>query len=640
MEKFKVIFLPDNKIAEVPKGEDLLTAASLAGVRINSGCAGEGVCGKCKVMVKKGTVNDDSTSHLSEADRKKGFVLSCQAVVMSDLVIEIPSESRVEVDLKSVSSIYSRTEEISKGEGVVREDNFIFEPLVRKFYLELTKPDLNDKLSDIERIYVYLEEKFRISNTYSPLSNLKKLGLLLRESDWKVTVTLATKDSNFEIILIEPGDTTKKCFGVCFDIGTTTVNGQLVNLNTKEVLGTKASYNKQISFGDDVITRIMYASMEGGLLKLHNSVIENINEIIKELTEEHAVSFGDIYAINISGNTTMVHLLLGIDPTYIRREPYTATGNYFSPFKASEFNISINPRGYLYIVPGVASYVGGDIVAGVLSTGLSDNNDLGLLIDIGTNGEIALGNNEWMISCAASAGPAFEGSGMSCGLRAMNGAIEKIDISSDGRSVLFKTIGNDKPIGICGSGYIDIVAKFLKFGIISKNGKFSEDSSYSGRLRSVDGVKEFIIASQKEFKLEKDIVITENDIENLKRSKGAIYSAIATLVKKLELGLDDIRKIYIAGGFGTYLDAENAVYIGLLPDLPRDRFKFVGNSSLVGSREVLISDGARKKSYKIASELSYLELSAEPLYMDEYIKSLFFPHTEMERFKSLSLEYK
>lgn len=636
MEKHTVKFLPENKTVTVSKGEDLLSAAGLLGIHINSACAGEGVCGKCKVLIKKGNFNEVAASGLSEAERKKGFALSCQVIVEDNLEVHIPPESRVNLGTVHAESIYTKTEEILKQEGVVKEESFPYEPLLKKIYLKLVKPAANDNKSDLERIYKELEIKFGIKNITTNLSNLKRLGALLRDSAWEVTVSLARKEDGFEIILIEPGDTSERNFGLCFDIGTTTVNGQLVNINTKEVLGTKASYNKQISFGDDVITRIVFASEKGGLDKLHSAIIENINEMIKELTEEHGVSFGEILSINLSGNTTMTHLLLGIDPAFIRREPYTATSNFFVPVKATELNININPRGYLYMVPGVAGYVGGDIVSGILSTGLSDGNELSLLIDIGTNGEIALGNSEWMISCAASAGPSFEGSGMSSGIRAMKGAIERIDIKKGGISVDFKTIGGVPPIGICGSGYIDIIAKFLKEGIISKSGKINSNPS-NNRIRESSGVKEFVVARKEDFAIEKDIVITETDIENIKRSKGAIYSAVSTLIKKLELNIDDIKKIFIAGGFGTYLDINNSIYIGLLPDLPRERFIFVGNSSLVGSREILLSNQARIKAYDIANKLSYLELSNEPLYMDEYIKSLFFPHTEMERFKSLGL---
>ena len=469
------------------------------------------------------------------------------------------------------------------------------------------------------------------------LANLKKLGHLFRESDWKVTVLLGKRNETTEIVSVEPGDTSDRNFGVAFDVGTTTVVGQLVNLNTKEVLGTKATHNRQAAFGSDVISRIIFASEKDGLERLHHAVVDNMNGIIKELIKEHNVDLYDVNGIICAGNSTMVHLLLKVDPAFIRREPYTPTANFVPVIRAAETGIKMSPRGLLSCVPGISTYVGGDITAGVLACGLADAKQLTMLIDAGTNGEIVLGNKDWMVSCAASAGPAFEGSGVACGMRAAKGAIQRVKIKKRDFEVNFKTIGNTKPRGICGSGYIDALAELVTTGIITKQGKINT-AIKSKRVRIGECGPEFVLAFKKEAGVDFDIVITEADIENLKRSKGAIYAASSLLVKKLGLDFKKMKKFFIAGGFGTYLDIDKAVAIGLLPDLPRDRFEFIGNSSLVGAREILLSYEAMKKAEQIARKITYIELSTEPNYMDEYVSALFFPHTNLERFPSVKIK--
>ncbi|MFH1640365.1 MAG: ASKHA domain-containing protein, partial [Candidatus Omnitrophota bacterium] len=417
--------------------------------------------------------------------------------------------------------------------------------------------------------------------------------------------------------------------------GTTTISGQLVDLNTKKVLGTKATYNKQATFGSDIITRIIYAQEQDGLEKLHHAVIDGMNSMIQELIHEHKVDLNDVNCILCAGNTTMVHLLLRVDPTYIRREPYVPTANFVPTIRASEAGIKINPRGLLSCVPGISSYVGGDVSAGVLSCGLDKEKELSLLIDIGTNGEIVLGSREFLISASASAGPAFEGSGVSCGMRASRGAIQKVIIAASEFKVSYTTIGEVKPRGICGSGYIDIISQMLSAGILDKDGKIKTIKHQ--RIRSGEYGKEFVVAFKEEADSSGDIVITEADIENLKRAKAAIYAATAVLVKHMSLELSTIKKIFIAGGFGTYINIDNAIRIGLLPDLDASRFIFVGNSSLAGARHILLSYEAMKKADEIAKKITYCELSVESSYMDEYMAALFFPHTDLKKFPNVRI---
>jgi len=611
MRKFKVRFYPDNKTIEAAEDTNILSAAISCGVNINSVCGGEGVCGKCKVAVSK------------SGEQEKNVVLACQTLIKSDLDVEVLPESR----LNSV--------EIESKETPLLNKTFKHFPLSSKLYFELPEPDLKDSLSDLDRLYRAINKAQDLPLVQAGLSNIRELGELLRKSDWKVTVVLGKRENGVELLLVEPGDTSVKNFGLSFDIGTTTISGQLVDLKNGTILGTRATYNKQASFGADVITRIIYAKKDGGLDKLHDAVSGTINTMIKELSFEHNVDLNDITSIVCTGNTTMIHLLLRIDPSNIRRTPYIPTLNFPPVVRASEAGININPHGLLYCVPSVANYIGGDTTSGVLSSGLYKEKDLSILIDIGTNGEIALGNQDFIIAAAASAGPAFEGSGVTCGMRASLGAIQSVKINTLDLSVSYNTIGDTKPVGICGSGYISIISEMLSGKIIDKSGKII--ALENKRIKNTDLGREFIVAFKEESDTIEDIVITEADIENIKRAKAAIYAATAILIKHMDLEVSDIKKVFIAGGFGTSLDIESAIKIGLLPDLERKRFNFIGNSALSGARQMLLSYQADKESEEIARKITYFDLSLDAKYMDEYMAALFFPHTNLQRFPSLKL---
>ncbi|MBI5124042.1 MAG: DUF4445 domain-containing protein [Candidatus Omnitrophica bacterium] len=604
MKEFTVNFTSQKKSVKAPQGADLLTTAIRANILLHTSCGGEGICGKCKVII----------------DKKE--VLACQTIVESDLEVTIPKGS-LEVHVKKADE----SEEFTKGIVLAREDTFKFSPLIRKRYLELSGPTQDDNVSDLDRIYREISEEFGNVHVSTKVANLKHLSERLRGSDFKVTVCLGYRDGALDIISIEPGDTSGANFAFAFDIGTTTVVGQLIDLNKKDILGTRIAFNKQASWGSDVITRIIYASNPEGLQKLNAAVCDNINEIIEDLAAAHSVSLSDIYGVVCAGNMTMMHLLLKIDPTNIRKAPYIPTTSVFETMAAPETGIEINPRGIVSFLPGVTTYIGGDIVSGVLACGLAEDEDISLLIDIGTNGEIVLGNREWMMGAAASAGPAFEGSGLECGMKAVKGAIQKVEIDKD-LNVKVSTIGDVTAKGICGSGYVDLLCQMLKRGVVGRDGKINRDMK-SKRIKKTEIGCKFTVAE--------GVVITDDDIENLKRSKGAIYSAIISLLNKVEKKLEDIKKIYIAGGFGNYLNIENAIFIGLLPDTARSKYEFIGNSSLAGARMSLLSHDALMKTYEIYKNITYLDLSSEPNYMNEYVASLFFPHTDSGRFPSVRL---
>jgi len=642
MEKSRITFFPDNKTIEVEKGKTILSAAISAGIHINSSCGGDGVCGRCKIILKKGQLVSLPTGRITAEEKKRGYYLSCLSVAQSDLELEIPKESRLDSEtiakddayLLRLKGVYSESEDVDKGESILGEEIFIHSPLATKLYLDLPKPNLDDKISDLERIYRAVRSYQEIPVLQTGIANIRRLGELLRSSDWKVTVMLGKRNGTTEIVLIEPGDTSSENYGFAFDIGTTTICGQLIDVNSKKILGTKAAYNKQASFGSDVISRIIFAQEADGLEKLHHAVIDEMNIMIQELARENNIDLNDVTCCLCAGNTTMIHLLLRVDPTYIRREPYVPTANFVPVIRAAEAGIRMNPRGLLGCVPGISSYVGGDITAGVLACGMDKTEKLSMLIDIGTNGEIVLGNKDWLISCAASAGPCFEGSGISCGVRASKGAIQRIKINPKTFEVEYETILDAAAKGICGSGYIDAIAECLRTGIIDRSGKINPSLSHP-RLRQGEYGKEFVIAFKEKVGTSSDIIINEVDIENLKRAKGAIYAACSMLVRHMQLSFDDLEQIFIAGGFGTYLDMPNAISIGLLPDLPREKFVFVGNSSLVGARQILLSHEAIIDAENIAKKITYFELSVEPQYMDEYVAALFFPHTDLNKFPSV-----
>lgn len=620
MEEFNVQFILSRpffifnkrivKKVSVAKGTDLLTAAAKAGVVLNASCGGEGLCGKCKVIIGK-----------------EPF-LACRKLVESDLEVTVPKES-----LEIREEMKNEAAEFTKGVVLKRENVYAYSPMVRKIFLKLSKPVPGDNTNDLDRISQELAKSIENVHISAKIENVKFISGILRDSNFEVTIALGYKDGAFEIISVEPGDTTKANYGFAFDIGTTTVAGQLIDLNTREILGSRISFNKQAIYGSDVIMRIVFASIPEGLAKTHRAVVANINEIIDDLLKGCKIPLDSIYAITCAGNMTMMHLLLKIDPSGLRKPPHMPSSTVFSTIHSSELGIEANPKGLIAFLPGVSTYVGGDIVAGVLACGLHETDALTLLVDIGTNGEIVLGNKEWMLGAAASAGPAFEGSGLKCGMKAVRGAIQKVAIDKE-LNVVCDTIGGVKPHGLCGSGYIDLLCQMLKRGIIDKSGKLNKDLK-SERIRLGENVAEFVIAFKEDTGIDKDIVIDEDDIENLKRSKGAIYSAIISLLAKVGQDIKDVRKIYVAGGFGNYLNIENAISIGLLPDVERGVYEFIGNSSLAGARMSLLSTDAFAKAHEIYRKITYIDLSAEPSYMDEYIASLFFPHTNLGRFPSV-----
>ncbi len=637
MKSYKIKFLPDENTCEVEEGATLMEAAEKAGVYINNLCGGKGVCGRCRVKVTNGQIRADkhSISLLSREEITEGYVLACQTKVDSDMEVLIPPESRLEeaqILLERIPVDYSEPEKIALHK-LTDDPMTLYEPLTRKIYLELVEPSLEDNVSDMDRIIRELRKRTEYRNFEISLSCLQGLALKLRKNLWKATATIAKHGDIWKILQIEPGDTTEQNYGLAVDVGTTTVVAQLVDLKSGNVLGVTGSYNMQSRFGEDVISRMIYAcGREDGLDPLHQAVVKNINQLIKTLTEPKGIDPREITCMVAAGNTTMSHLLLSLIPCSIRLDPYVPTVNAYPQIRAREIGIDIHPEGIIEVVPGVASYVGGDIVAGIIACGIADRPEIRVLIDVGTNGEIAIGNNEWLVCCSASAGPAFEGGGIKHGMRATGGAIEKLVIS-DGR-VQYKSIGKGKIKGICGSGLIDILYEFARNRIIDGDGKFNL-SGGNERLIEKDGEIQFVVARGQETETGKDLTVTQSDISHLIRSKGAVFAAIKSLMDYVGLKFEEIATFYVAGGFGSYLDIPKAIGIGLLPDINPERIRFVGNSSLMGARICLLSNHTMERALQVAGSMTNIELSNYQPFMDEYVAAMFLPHTDRRLFPSV-----
>ena len=636
MTKYTVTFLPDNKTVDIDSNITLLEAAGKAGVIINSLCGGDGLCGECRLQVKKGKAMADKNaiSFFSKDEIEHGYVLACRTKVEDNLVVNIPLKSRVEQEkilMEGTAFAYGEPEKLVLHRSS-HEPVFSLDPIVKKVYLELPVPTLEDNISDIDRITRELHKVSNYDKFETSLPCLQNLTEKLRSHHWKVTVTFARRNGVGRILQIEGGDTSDKHYGLAVDVGTTTVVVQLINLKTGKIIGVKGSHNLQARYGEDVVSRMIFACIRGSLAPVHQAVIANINNLAHALAEENHVSLQDITAIVAAGNTIMSHFLLNMTPCSIRLEPYVPTTTVYPQIFAGEVGIAINPEGILEVCPSIASYVGGDIVAGVLACGMADKPEIRCLIDIGTNGEIVIGNNEWLVCCSASAGPAFEGGGARNGMRATGGAIEKIEIN-DGQ-VSYQTIGKIKPRGICGSGLIDLIYELVRNNLIEQHGKFNE-SVKTNRLIKADGELRYILAYPDETETGQAISISESEIANLIKSKGAVFAAIKSLVDYVGLNFAQLETIYVAGGFGSSLNIPKAIGIGLIPDIDTKRIQFIGNSSLTVARMSLTSITAFENSLKIARRMTNIELSNYAPFMNEFIAALFLPHTDAGLFPSV-----
>ncbi len=628
-------FHPSGQVVGVKAGTSVSDAIAAAGLQINLPCGGQGRCGRCKVIVESGAVELRAVSRLSSTELEQGYALACQSYVQSDVTIFVPPQE--EMIVRKLPS----EKQTSKVIELPLECDLVSQQDLRQLYLAIEPPSLMDNTTDFDRLKRALLQQHGVRDLWIDLPVLRKLAHALRDADWDVTAVLEMRTwangGPPRLLGIMPGDQTDQpLYAVAVDIGTTSNVVYLVEMKSGQVVDIAIEYNRQLSCGEDVISRIVYAKREGGLEHLQRLVIQTINDNIEHICQRQGIEPASIHKMTVAGNTTMMHLFLALWPEPIRREPYIPTVNHPPPVKARELGLHINPEATVDCLPGIGSYVGADITAGVLSSKMFATEKLTLFIDVGTNGEIVLGNDDWLISCACSAGPAFEGSGVHSGMRATMGAIEEVWVNASTYEPTYRTIGNTPPQGICGSGIISLLAEMFVTGVTDKAGKINQDLD-TPRVHKGEHGMEYVIAWKKETRSKKkDIVITEVDTSNLIRAKAAIYAGFSVLVRSVGLELADVEQVLIGGAFGKYIDVEKAIQIGLLPDMPWDRFHFLGNTSALGAYTALLCPDLRQEVIGIASKMTYLELSADNTFYDEFTKALFLPHTDMTTFPAVA----
>ncbi len=620
----------------VPTGTLITEAAQLAGVEIAQPCGGQGRCGRCAVKVEKGDVRRRSTLRLSPEDIDKGYALACQSVIEGDAEITVPPQEKIERRLTTDRTVA----EVSVPAGYNARES----QTIRRVNLTLTPPSMDDQTDDWSRLQTAIRKEAGVTQLRASLEMLRELGTILRESDWQVTAILSSQtwdcpDCPAQLLDLRSGHVAEDAplWGAAIDIGTTTVTVWLVDLLTGEVKAQASEYNGQISRGEDVVSRIIFASKEGGAETMQGLVLESINGLLKRTAKRAKAKVKDIFKVTISGNSTMMHLLLKIPAASIRLSPFVTAVNHLPPLTSPEVGLNVHPKALIDCLPGVASYVGADISAGALSSGMTNSEQVTLFLDVGTNGETVLGSSDFLVTCACSAGPAFEGAGVLHGMRATRGAIEEVWINGETYDPEFRVIGNVKPRGLCGSGLISLLSEAFLTGVVDKGGKINM-SLDTPRVRQGDHGNEYVIAWGSETKSGEDIAITNVDIDNLLRAKAAIYAGFTVLADGVGFPMEMIERVLVGGSFGKYINVEKAVQIGLLPDMPWENFDFLGNTSVKGSYLALIDHELRKEITEIAAKMTYVELSADNKFYDAFMSAMFLPHTDMSLFPSVAGE--
>jgi uncharacterized 2Fe-2S/4Fe-4S cluster protein (DUF4445 family) len=641
MTEHTVAFDIAKQPVRVPTGTLLSEAARLAGVDIGQPCGGQGRCGRCAVQITQGSVRRRSSLRLSPEDVAQGFALACQSVIEGDILVSVPPQEKIERRLT--------TDRTAIEVSVPTDYDPLYCQTIRRFSLRLSPPRMDDQTDDWSRVTTALRQRADIEDISVSLGLLQKLGNVLRENDWQITVItdahieLDGRRTDERLVDIIPDLVPEEdpIYGIAIDIGTTTVTVWLVDLLSGKVAAQASEYNGQIIRGEDVISRIIFSSKNGGRQELQNRVLDTINQLVKHASQRAKVDPSDIVKATVAGNSTMIHLFLGIPASSIRLSPFITAINQPPTITANLIGLAINPEATIDCLPGVASYVGADISSGVLACRMDETEKLTLFLDVGTNGETVLGSREWLVTCACSAGPAFEGAGVLCGMRATKGAIEECWISGESSShpyePTYRVIGNSKPRGICGSGLIALLAEMFLTGVVDKGGMINLSLARANpRIREGEHGPEYVIAWAAETEIGKDIAINNVDIDNLKRAKAAIYAGFTVLAQSVGVPLEMVEQILIGGSFGKYINVEKAVQIGLLPDMPWDRFKFLGNTSVQGAYLALLDWRNRDRIRDIASQMTYIELSADNTFYDAFMSAMFLPHTDLSSFPSVA----
>ena len=619
-------------------GENLLDLARKANVVIDAPCSGNGSCGKCKVQLMSGDLKSKKSLHLDDREFNEGWRLACGCTVIADVKVLVPDiaqafKSRMKTaDLSSPEEvrIFERLQGNLRTAGLVRRG------YINTFNIKMDAPSLSDTLPDNERLIRAVIDATGAKSVIVPFYVLKKLPDLLRDNDFDLRCVGELFEGTIEILDLSTDMGKAPVCGLAIDIGTTTVTGALVDLETGAILSKGSTGNGQIRYGADVINRIVEQQKTGGIQKLQKAIIEDtLLPLIDLMCHEAGVLKRRVYHMAVASNTTMNHLLLGVNADYLRTEPYIPAFFSIRPVLTRSLGIELAPAAKLSLCPNIGSYVGGDITSGALASMIWNTDKLSMLIDLGTNGEIVFGNKEFLMSCACSAGPAFEGGDISCGMRATHGAVEAVTIDKDTMDPKMKVIGKIRPVGLCGSGLIDVIAELFRTGIINGKGKFARE----GRRVKHDefGIGAYVLAFQDESASGRQVAITEVDIDNFIRAKGAIFSAILTLIQSLGFTPDALEHVSVAGGIGSGINIRNAIQIGMFPDLPLEKYEYIGNSALAGAYAMLTSEDAAIKLFDISRSMTYLELSTQPGYMDSFVAACFLPHTDATLFPSVEV---
>ena len=621
-------------VIEGNAGDNLLELARRANVAIDAPCSGNGSCGKCRVQLLSGELESIPSRHISQEEYDAGWRLSCNSKVISDCTVLVP-------DIASAYRSRMKTADLSSPEelaifenakAAMEQGGLEFVNSFRAVQLELSAPTEDDTMPDIERLQWAARDALGVENVTVPYPVMVKLASTLRENGFRVCLKGRVEGDTFHCMEIAPYDNTA-LVGCAIDIGTTTVTMVLTDLQSGKLLAKGSSGNGQIRYGADVINRIIEQSRPGGKKKLQDAIVkETLTPIIANLCKTAQISARDILRLTIGANTTMNHLLIGVDADPVRMDPYIPSFFGWEGLLAGDLKLPANPLAPVVIAPNIGSYVGGDITAGTLATMMWDRDEMTLFIDLGTNGEIVFGNRDFLMSCACSAGPAFEGGDISCGMRATDGAVEAVVIDKDTMEPQLTIVGDagQKPVGICGSGIIDIISELFRTGIINARGQFVREGKRVQRDQYGSG--RYVLAFPEESETGREVSINEVDIDNFIRAKGAIFSAIDTLLQSVDMTPDCIDTVMVAGGIGSGINMKNAVNIGMLPDVDLQKYRYIGNSSLTGAYAMVMSDAAVEKCHEVGANMTYLELSTYPGYMDSFVAACFLPHTDARLF--------
>ena len=619
-------------------GESLLEVARKTNVAIDAPCGGNGACGKCKVKLVGGTLDSKKTSHISDEEYAAGWRLACISKIIDDVEVLVPDiasayKSRMKMaDLSSAEEvkIFEELKEQIAEVGIELKNN------LEVIDVTMSAPTLDDTMPDNERFSWAVEEVTGMDKIRVPYSVIKKMAHVFRASDFHVKAVIRKTDKDVFVYDVLPASEEPVVAGIAIDIGTTSVSAIIIDMLNGAVLAKGSAGNGQIRYGADVINRIIESGKPGGREKLQDAIIkETLNPLILNMCASAKIKPAQVYRLAIGANTTMNHLLMGVDADPVRMEPYIPTFFKTNSLFASDIGLKVNPDAHIILAPNIGSYVGGDITAGAFVSMIWNKPEFSIFIDLGTNGEIVFGNSDFLMSCACSAGPAFEGGDISCGMRATDGAIEAIKLDKETLEPTYSVIGDPgtKPVGLCGSGIIDMIAELFRCGVINPKGQIIREGR---RIRRDEfGMRSYIIAFEEEAGSVKDVELTEADIDSFIRAKGAIFSAIRTMLSYCDFDISMIENVYVAGGIGSGINMGNAIEIGMFPDIPVEMYHYLGNTSLAGAYAMLYSTEAERKVYEIAQNMTYIELSNVPTYMDEFVAACFVPHTDKSLFPSI-----